>query len=211
MRSFNPRNMRYDTIFGIAIRLPFSYRDQKNSSYNDFFTKTLQKDSSKTETIFPTKLQIQTKYRNLLNRAMFFTPDLSSVYEGYILNIYGRDDFKENPNLCLELAEINPSFSSKTKQGECFMYNWIVMTDLKEIMPKDMPELDYYVLNTNYPLFEKMREPDFPRIYFTNNKGDNRFVDLKYYSFCPYCGKKMPGESFFYCPYCGSSLRIKEG
>ena len=88
-------NNSSDSIFGIAIRLSFSLRNQEDSSYALFFNTTFPKIRGKAEyeiTIFPTNLKIQEKYRAMLNRVLFFTPDFSSIYEGTIYNILDKQD-----------------------------------------------------------------------------------------------------------------------
>lgn len=188
-----------DTIFGIAIRLSFSLRDRENSSYNYFFKKTL-REFKGNEAIFPTNLKIQAKYREFLNRVLFFTPDLSSIYEGDIYDICDADD---EVLLVPHRKKIVQSFNNlETKKT---FKSWIVIEELKKVRIKDIQ--DYYVYGTAYSLADKMMEPAFPRIYYTNILEAKTNMS-EYYSYCPYCGKAI-SENFLYCPYCGSSLRIK--
>lgn len=208
------RNMKtimpYEIIFGIAIRLPFSLRKKEESSYTLFFENTLPKyiERSKQKAFFPTNLNIQKKYREQLDRVMFFTPDISSIYEGFIHDIYDSkedDDFLD-VDLCQEIVAFGESLPVKFKKSRY----WIIIEDLKKIGLKEIQQ--YYVYGTNYSLADKIMEPDFPRIYYTN-KANVPIIPIDKIirvgvAFCPYCGKKLLSENFNYCPYCGSSLRI---
>lgn len=206
-----------DLLFGIAIRLPFSLRNEESSSRTLFFTKTLpiseHEGSNRGMTVFPTNLKMQEKYKEHLNQVLFFTPDLSSLFEGDINDII--DDFdweyvKGNSDLYPELypklyqrsKEVDLSVFTELKKSDC---NWIIIENLKEIELKDIQH--YYVYGTNYSLADKMQEPAFPRIYYTDTVTTARYKDSKY-SFCPYCGKRLGSDDFIYCPYCGSSMRI---
>jgi len=194
----------YETIFGIAIRLPFSLRKKEESSYTLFFEMTLPKyrEGSERRAYFPTNLNIQKKYRESLNRVMFFVTDLSSMYEGFIYDIYDTENDREIDNdLYQEIITFSNSLPVKFIESRY----WIIIEGLKKIGLEEIQH--YYVYRTNYSLADKIMEPDFPRIYYTNKTkiSINKKINM---TFCPYCGKKLPSENFNYCPYCGSSLRI---
>ena len=195
----------YETIFGIAIRLPFSLRKKEESSYTLFFEKTLPKyrESSEQKAFFPTNLNIQKKYREQLNRVMFFVPDFSSIYEGFIYDIYDTEN--DNDNLDFDLDHEIITFCESLPVKFMYPRYWIIIEELKEIGLAEIQ--NYYVYKTNYSLADKMMEPDFPRIYYTNKiqNSINKKINM---TFCPYCGKELLSENFNYCPYCGSSLRV---
>ena len=207
-------NNSSDSIFGIAIRLSFSLRNQEDSSYALFFNTTFPKIRGKAEyeiTIFPTNLKIQEKYRAMLNRVLFFTPDFSSIYEGTIYNILDKQDQLDiisnpgcDPYLYKNLILPDSAYLSRFIKLKKHKANWIVIENLREIELKDIQQ--YYVYGTNYSLADKMMEPAFPRIYYTNTE-KHRFHEKRNFLFCPYCGHSL-SEDFLYCPSCGSSLRI---
>jgi len=207
MKDKNPEEMNNsgDLIFGIAIRLSFSLRNQKTSSYALFFKKTLRRKTQYDITIFPTNLKIQGKYKALLNRVLFFTPDFSCIYEGEIYDILDKQEQTQiESDQYLYKYLIKPYSSYFSRFVELDSANWIVIENLREIELKDIQQ--YYVYGTNYSLADKMMEPAFPRIYYTNTE-KHRFHKKRNFSFCPYCGHSL-SEDFLYCPSCGSSLRI---
>ena len=179
MKDKNPEEMNNsgDLIFGIAIRLSFSLRNQKTSSYALFFKKTLRRKTQHDITIFPT-----------------------NFYD--ILDKQEQTQIESDPYLYKYL--IKPYSSYFSRFVELDSANWIVIENLREIGLKDIQQ--YYVYGTNYSLADKMMEPAFPRIYYTNTE-KHRFHKKRNFSFCPYCGHSL-SEDFLYCPSCGSSLRI---
>lgn len=204
MRQFNVR----DEILGIAIRLPFSSRDQNNSLYNLFFKKTLQKGKQGEAwhdiAVFPTNLKIQSKYLENIDQILFFTPDLSSIYEGFVFAIYSNDSkesIKDGTGQDLKKIIIQNSSFTMTENFK----KWIIIKSLKKVELKDVQQ--YYVCGTNYSLADKLMEPFFPRVYYTDTAKTIPKKGSKY-SFCPFCGMRLISGDFNYCPCCGSSLRI---
>ena len=134
MELFNPRHR----ILGLAIRLSFSLRDRGNSSYAIFFEKTLSKYEVDSEragediSIFPTNLTIQENYREKIEQILFFTPDLSSIYEGEVFDIYSKDSFMSDDK------DYTADFEALVVGNSPFMLsddfkNWIAIANLREI------------------------------------------------------------------------------
>lgn len=190
-------------LFGIAIRLSFSLRDEERSSRTLFLTETLgrdnhSQDSKKDLKVFPTNLNIQKSYIGLLDEILFFTPDLSEIYRGKIFDLYSKKkktDTEIEDTVFTKYVTDNSTFTTSEEYK-----NWFIIEDLKEIYIQDIQS--YYVYGTNYSLADKLLERAFPRIYYSDTAQNL----LSYNTFCPYCGAKMGSNDFNYCPFCGSSL-----
>ena len=111
------------------------------------------------------------------------------------------------PKICQRYAEADMSSFTRV---EYLSDAWIIIENLKKIKPDVL--LRYYVYGTMYSLADKMREPAFPRTYYTNERNSAQHKDSKNskYKYCPWCGKYLLREDFIYCPYCGKSLHNAE-
>ena len=119
-----------------------------------------------------------------------------------------------------EKPDLYPDLYKRHEKGEKFISKeyypfdgeeekWIIIENLKKIKAEDLR--CYYVYGTNYLLADKVKEPAFPRVYYSDAVVVTRHEDSEdqKYAYCPYCGKQLLSKDFLYCPYCGSSLRIK--
>lgn len=107
------------------------------------------------------------------------------------------------PDICQRYVEADMSALTR---AEYLNDTWIIIKNLKKLELEVVQR--YYVYGTMYSLADKMREPAFPRTYYTDEKDSAQHKDSKNskYKYCPWCGKYLLREDFIYCPYCGKFL-----
>ena len=107
------------------------------------------------------------------------------------------------PDICQRYVEADMSALTR---AEYLNDTWIIIKNLKKLELEVVQR--YYVYGTMYSLADKMREPAFPRTYYTDEKDSAQHKDSKNskYKYCPSCGKYLLREDFIYCPYCGKFL-----